>query len=495
LDNERFKSFLRSVNPGYSLPTRDAISGMCDGIVAEAQESLKSKLRSSPGRVTLAVGRAQTIRGEAIYTACHFIDDQWKLHRVLLDAYVVAPAIGYHDPLIGVNEVTPQMLPERVVTDCLELSITPANLYRMAGETTDEFQSRIIGEIKQQLLENPNNGLDHHGTTYHMSKALETDATYIDSVLHSTARCLGLDREFTNEVFGDVQIYNINRRKREWLLPYLRLDSPLEYGEQWYSWYCTLKTMHLGGLNAVDGSKSFVSLVCEVWGEIHRAIQRISTSTCPASDLGPVLLKVSDALKTEIENADVSLQFKGFQGVRTVVDVLRHAKETLDEAIQDSYLLWAIPLALDPRHKLRTTPIFESVFGSKEEAQNKIAEVKGKMHDLYTNYAQGGNELDSYLELEDDAAPQTEAFFDVLGWWRDHGIRQYPTVAEMARNVLATPMCGRLPSEKMAHVSSIVRGYTQEKHIRPEEEEEVDNDAEQVYIFPSFNHNIKLHPI
>jgi len=99
------------------------------------------------------------------------------------------------------------------------------------------------------------------------------------------------------------------------------------------------------------------------------------------------------------------------------------------------------------------------------------------------------------LELEDDAAPQTEAFFDVLGWWRDHGIRQYPTVAEMARNVLATPMCGRLPSEKMAHVSSIVRGYTQEKHIRPEEEEEVDNDAEQVYIFPSFNHNIKLHPI
>jgi len=414
---------------------------------------------------------------------------------VLLDAYVVAPAIGYHDPLIGVNEVTPQMLPERVVADCLELSITPANLYRMAGETTDEFQSRIIGEIKQQLLENPNNGLDHHGTTYHMSKALETDATYIDSVLHSTARCRGLDREFTNEVFGDVQIYNINRRKREWLLPYLRLDSPLEYGEQWYSWYCTLKTMHLGGLNAVDGSKSFVSLVCEVWGEIHRAIQRISTSTCPASDLGPVLLKVSDALKTEIENADVSLQFKGFQGVRTVVDVLRHAKETLDKAIQDSYLLWAIPLALDPRHKLRTTPIFESVFGSKEEAQNKIAEEKGKMHDLYTDYAQGGNELDSYLELEDDAAPQTEAFFDVLGWWRDHGIRQYPTVAEMARNVLATPMCGRLPSEKMAHVSSIVRGYTQEKHIRPEEEEEVDNDAEQVYIFPSFNHNIKLHPI
>jgi len=77
--------------------------------------------------------------------------------------------------LIGVNEVTPQMLPERVVADCLELSITPANLYRMAGETTDEFQSRIIGEIKQQLLENPNNRLDHHGTTYHMSKALETE--------------------------------------------------------------------------------------------------------------------------------------------------------------------------------------------------------------------------------------------------------------------------------------------------------------------------------
>jgi hypothetical protein len=493
LDHECFRKFLSSVNPEYNLPTRDAISSMCDRIVAEAQESLKSMLRKSPppGRVTLAVGRAQTIRGEVIYTACHIIDDDWKLHRVLLDAYVVAPAIGYHDPLMGVNEVTPHMLPERVVADCLELGITPGNLYRMAGEMTDGFQSQLIDSIKQLLMENhgPN-----YGTTYYMGKALETNATYMDSVLHSTARCLVLDRAFTDEVFGDVQIYSMNRRKREGLLRLLRLDSPLEYGEQWYSWYCILTTMHRGGLNAVEGSKSFVGLVCKVWGAIYGAIRRISNPSCPASDLCPVLLQVSDALKAEIDNADVSHKFKGFQGDRNVVDILRDAKDTLDKAIQDEFLLWSIPLALDPRHKL-TTPIFESVFGAKEAAENKIAEVKSKMHDLYTDYIQDSDaslELDRYLE--DDAAPGTEVF-DVMDWWREHGIRRYPTVAEMARNVLATPMCGRLPSEKMAHVSSIVRGYTQEKHIRSEEEEAVDNDAEQVYIYFNHAHHIKLHPI
>jgi hypothetical protein len=38
----------------------------------------------------------------------------------------------------------------------------------------------------------------------------------------------------------------------------------------------------------------------------------------------------------------------GFQDGKDVADVLRDARDTLDKAIQGSYLIWSIPLILDP---------------------------------------------------------------------------------------------------------------------------------------------------
>lgn len=94
---------------------------------------------------------------------------------------------------------------------------------------------------------------------------------------------------------------------------------------------------------------------------------------------------------------------------------------------------------------------------------------------MYTDYSQGfllAEVLEIGCYLEDDAAPQTEVF-DVLDWWKDHGIKRYPIVARMARNVLATPTCGRLHED-----FGIFPSFTQEKHVRPEEEE-AENDVEQ----------------
>jgi len=50
---------------------------------------------------------------------------------------------------------------------------------------------------------------------------------------------------------------------------------------------------------------------------------------------------------------------------RKVVDVLRGASGTLDKAIQDSYLIWSVPLALVPPYKLRYIEFsFERALGS-----------------------------------------------------------------------------------------------------------------------------------
>jgi len=47
-----FRSFVRSLNPGFEVPSRVAIEEMCDVIFDEAREELFSRLRRAPGRVS-----------------------------------------------------------------------------------------------------------------------------------------------------------------------------------------------------------------------------------------------------------------------------------------------------------------------------------------------------------------------------------------------------------------------------------------------------------
>jgi hypothetical protein len=98
--------------------------------------------------------------------------------------------------------------------------------------------------------------------------------------------------------------------------------------------------------------------LCTIWGEIYGAIQRISDSSHPTSNLClPELLNVQKVLLSQLDKVtgDDAIYYKEFTWVfqKDVADVLEEAKDCLDKAIQDSYLIWSIPLVLDPRYKLR----------------------------------------------------------------------------------------------------------------------------------------------
>lgn len=84
----------------------------------------------------------------------------------------------------------------------------------------------------------------------------------------------------------------------------------------------------------------------------------------------------------------------------------------------------------------------------------------GMLPPVASSYPEAERELDRYLK--DRLAPQTEGF-DILNWWKAHSL-EYPTVAWMARDALAMPTCSQLSSEKVAHVRSILRGYSKEAY-------------------------------
>jgi hypothetical protein len=227
-------------------------------------------------------------------------------------------------------------------------------------------------------------------------------------------------------------------------------------------------------------------------------MQTISTSSCPTSNQYLVeMFKVREILQSELEriDGDDSIVYSGHSGVfvndADAADLITQAKKELDENMESSYLEWSVPLVVDPRYKLDyIKSIFRRAFGT--EGTSKVSRVRRNINKLYADYVEydGGingegsesdgdssgdgssddtgsyldarNELDLYLN---DPRVEATQDFDILNWWKDNNSK-YPTVARMARDALAMPTCSKLSSEQMAHVSSIVRGYSKKRYMQ-----------------------------
>ncbi|CAO2164576.1 unnamed protein product [Urochloa humidicola] len=497
LDDDYFRSFVGRLNPEFKLPSRLAVEEVCDGIFDETREDLFSRLRRAPGRISLSVGKAEAIAGEVLYMACHFIDDDWNLQRMVMDAYDHVPCPLYNGPLSGVPEVSLNF------HDLCSLAIDRIMAVD-GGISGHDVLDRVFMVVRDKrdkhIHMEPKDYIENKFPRTYRPRRELIYGTYMDIMLHWVGQRLTLHPHLAMDghlIESGVQELHLTRQRRQHLLSHLGLDDLRAYNERWYSCYCSLEVLrseHSCTIPCV-----LIELLCSIWGTIYRAIKRISASSSPTSNL----------CLGELFNVREVLQFEIARTSGYNADVLRDARDTLDKSLQDSYLVWSIPLVLDPRYKLT---YIESSFGrafDPETAAHYISEVTRDIKKLYTDYiecnrgisgtnsdgvmemavgsvdslqqpweehchAQHGmtsevacgypeaeTELDRYLK--DRLAPQTESF-DILNWWKVHS-SEYPTVARMARDALAMPTCSQLSSEQIAHVKSIVRGYSKEEYI------------------------------
>ncbi|KAF2907064.1 zinc finger BED domain-containing protein RICESLEEPER 1-like [Oryza sativa Japonica Group] len=495
--DDYFRSFLCRLNPEYEVPSRLAIEEMCDAIFDETMKGLFSKLHDVPGKVSIAVGTVRTIRGNMLYTACHFIDDQWNLHKIIMDVYADVPFLNYHGPLLGVDEVClDRDLSRDISIDKVMVRFKARevlhNLFMMIWETKGN-DINLEYELRNEIEDNPFKINPNRRQLFY--------TTYMDNVIHSIARLLVMDPEFKDDyIISDLENLHLTRQERHQLLSQLGLDYDLwAYDEKWYSEYCSMEVLRKKG-SAITNTV-FAELLCMLWGEIYRSIQRISAPDCPtSSNLCLIeLFKLREVFKHQLaqasgENAIAYNEFNGCFGAedhKDVADVLTEAMVAIDKAIQDSYPVWSIPLVLDPRYKLaRTKFIFQTAF-STEAAADYISEVTRNITELYSDYvedddstmnavavgstdplqeawdehrrAEAQTDLDRYLK--DELVHDPAQGFDILSWWKVHGSVLYPRVAQMARDALAMPTCSKPSAEQLAHITSIVRGYSKEGFV------------------------------
>jgi hypothetical protein len=493
VEDDCFRSFVGSLNPEFMVPSREAIEEMCDGIFDEARSGSFYKLRSAPGRLSFAVGKAKTRTieaGEVIYIACHFIDDEWNLRKVVMDALVPEGHHEYPDgAILGLD-----MAGDAAAYVMDAISDHVYNLALVAYDIGDD--DNIHTRLKDYIA-GLNSGTNLSSTT----------TTYVDNVLHNIARYLlpDSDSDSATAVFENMMHLHLTRQERLQLVSELGLDYKWAYDEHWCAYYYSLKVLCKRGL--IPGT--ILKLLCKVWGQVYRGIQRISAPTCPTSNLCLAeFLKLREILHSEIarfseDDPDFQDRKGYFYERKKVVKVLGHASDTLDKAIQNSYLVWSVPLALDPRYKLSYIEFsFQRAFGT--EAGKYISEVTKKINKMYADYIkeygtitdvdhfdcatttfvdpwdQAWNdhrgsrgvmttqvntscpetqtELDLYMQ-DPLALGIKETDFDILNWWKEN-CQKYPIVARMARDALAMPTCSKLSSDQIAQVRSILRSYS-----------------------------------
>ncbi|RLN05038.1 zinc finger BED domain-containing protein RICESLEEPER 1-like [Panicum miliaceum] len=468
----------------------------------------KRRRRKMPPRSALSRRPSRGRGGVVVYTACHFIDDDWNLHRVVMDAYDNVPWPLYHGPLSGVPEVS---------LSCRDLSTVAIDramdVFASGRDVLDKVFMVVRRRWDKCLHIEPKDHIEQEYPTAHpRRRELIVCDTYMDIVLHLIGRSLVAhpdlvrDTIIEHRIESGVQDLHLTRQRRQHLLSHLGLADLRAYNEHGYSCYCSLQVLRSeeGSSCSIPGIEpELIRMLCSVWGALYRAVGRVSACETPTWNACLVeLFSVREVLQFEIARA-------GGDSAR----VLRDAIDTLDRRIHDSYLVWSVPLVLDPRYKLAYIEFsFRRAFGSKAAAYY-ISEVATKIRKLYTEYTEhddgatdgadsdgaaaravgsadlleqawdehcrargedGMNvmppvassypeaetELDRYLR--DRLAPRAEGF-DILSWWKAHSF-EYPTVARMARDALAMPTCSQLSSEQLAHVRSILRGYSKEEY-------------------------------
>lgn len=394
VEDSNFRSFVRRLNPGFQVPSRDAIQVSCDGIFEETMRVLESELERTSGQVNLALDTAETAQGTVLYVACHFIDEGWNHRQMIIDAYLVAPEYMSRMPLLGTGGVV------LYGTDRYNVLVERISNHAVL----DRLFSITVGRIG--------------GLRTYLEKASFQAAcggvsscygdTYADTLLCSVAEHL-CDNLRSHLFASDPEemVEGEPGLEFEELRSQLDFDCRPPYHKKWYSCYSSLQAFQK------YSSSEFDKLLCRLWREIDGATKTISDPSHPTSNIVlRELFKAREKLQAEIDQASREHLYGGSNCfVNDVAAVLATAKDNLDLGIQNSYLKWSIPFALDPRYKLKFIAfIFNRAFSSSGEEY--VCKVKQEMSRLFTSFSKDGRNPNHATEETADSAHELEQAWD-----------------------------------------------------------------------------------
>ncbi|XP_037488803.1 zinc finger BED domain-containing protein RICESLEEPER 1-like [Triticum dicoccoides] len=480
-----FRNFLTGINPMFNMVPQAITEERILGIFQREQLELKEKIALLHGGVFFSLADWEHgFEQNFLCLRVQFIDEDWVMNRIIIRC--VCSNIGEYflDSYLS-------MLPDwnsfrKLNTDLWKYDGKPVKAVII--ETIDGWSlgQKLLGltsqhardsKVTMELEENISS--QNYLVAKHKLLSIPCMVTALnnlfgwelkDFVLETSASC-----------FRCMTYTPARKKKYEEILSKIRLSRPSFGSQRWYLTFYSLEVAlqffkaypNIEELDPVlwpnlkpsseqlEAAESF----CKTAWPIYHAIKVISSPHhLTFNSYYDAILSVRTALR-------VSSKMVNVEHVLDIEDM----QKKFEENWREWYLWLSLAVVLDPRYKISFVELrSRQTFG--HDADMYISEVRAKMYDLFIRYSSHVNEPtidvlnqtisdlrldwtgsesfndasqsyinpeghDEFKELNEylgaELSPQNN-FFDIMKWWKNN-TSTYPTLARVARDILAIP--------------------------------------------------------
>eukprot|EP00268_Persea_americana_P016719 TRINITY_DN1793_c0_g1_i1.p1 TRINITY_DN1793_c0_g1~~TRINITY_DN1793_c0_g1_i1.p1 ORF type:complete len:664 (-),score=107.47 TRINITY_DN1793_c0_g1_i1:309-2300(-) len=478
-----FVSFVQSLQPQFKMLSCATLEDDILTIYHREKQGVMQLLGTIPGRICLAVElwtSSQTL--EYMCLTGHFIDNDWKLNRRVLNVIVVPSRTG-------------GALADGIATCLMDWSIEN----KLCAVTLDNCSlNDDIGSTLKDNLSSKNlilpNGQLHIASCYAhiLNITVQEGLKAIHEIIYVVRESIKYVKasQVHEDKFAEIaEQIQINSTKTlsidvptQWNTTYQMLVSALEYKEAFF-YLATCDSSYNQSLSVDEWKK--VDALCKYLKVLYDAANVFKGMARPTANI-----YFHEAWKIKLELSTAAVSEDAF-----VSTVIRPMHEKFDKYWKECSLILAVAVVMDPRFKMKLIEFsYSKIYG--DNAGDYIKIVHDGLHELYLDYVaqplpltpayeeqgpttnavegtllcsddglldfdvyisetssnqQTKSELDQYLE---EAVLPRVYEFDVLNWWKLNKVK-YPTLSKMARDILSIPM-STLTSESMFSTGSRV---------------------------------------
>ncbi|CAM0902538.1 unnamed protein product [Alopecurus aequalis] len=461
VENEEMRRILKNVKP---VPNTVALSDMEGHLLALFQKDkikVKDKIALTSQRVSLSAsiwthdGPEPTVN--YLCLTAHFITEDWKVHRMVIK--------------FGMYWCSPTNL-ERTV-HCKEACVpeSESGSYNVIWDAIRDWNlgQKIlsltsVGEIKndantsklkEMLIEK--RCLPIRGKLYNVA--------CVDDMLNSVvsevqSHMLFLVGDIVKDFFGACASSSLTQQQLLEVISQMNLKCPREDAKWWHKLHFRLEALlqfkKLFPAEKVLSPENMIVIrsICKILRTFYRVIEVICN---PCSQTANIYFG-------EVWKVRTVLQEEALNDHGEIATLVMEMQEVFDEYWQNSYLWLSIPVVFDPRVRMSFIEFrLERAYGT--DSLRYLSEIHDTVQELFSEYysprnqpggggadldrddndpledwdehlsSQRSSELDAYLG--DVLIPRKDDF-NILDWWMKH-TTQYPTLAAIARDVLAMP--------------------------------------------------------
>ncbi|KAL6843091.1 hypothetical protein ACP4OV_026804 [Aristida adscensionis] len=470
--HEEMKRFAKSLNPAFNMASSIDIEEYLTLLFQKEKADLKEKITLSSHRVSLSaavwVPQGAEVSVKYLCLTVHFIDSDWKLQRRIIKFGLFWSSPTNLERFIHFKEgsiVDSVSGPYDVIWEAIREWNLDKKLFGLTSVRevrNDEGISKVMDSLIQR------NYLPLRGELSNIACVVDM----LNSIVSKEQPVLHLVRNILERFIQEHMTSSLTRQQLLEVVTHVGLKCPLEDAKWWHKIYFRLevllhfkKAFPSEELLSAEDTK-IVESVCKILRAFYRAVEVISGSVCPTSNIYfNELWKIRTTLQEEASTDHTEL-----------ANMVWEMQEAFSEYWQNSYVSLSIPVVLDPRFKITFIEFrLKRAFGT--DAMKYVSAIRDTVRELFCEYcdlvdkpgvdtsnrearnaevdvfdsdsledwdehlnAQTRNqlltELDNYLE--DGLVPRKDDF-DILNWWMNNSTK-YPTLSIMARDVLAMPV-------------------------------------------------------